>query len=90
MTDLPTEMDRIARFFDGEYAGYDDDLPLLNELARRARGPLLELGCGTGRALVPLAQAGFEIDGIESSRAMLDIARQKVARRGRGQPRSAD
>lgn len=80
--DLPAEMDRIARFFDAEYADYTDDLPMLNALAQRVRGPLLELGCGTGRALVPLAAAGFEIDGIENSLAMLDIARAKVKAAG--------
>lgn len=78
MSDLPAEMDRIARFFDGEYAAYADDLPMLLGLAQQAHGPLLELGCGTGRALVPLAQAGFEIDGIDSSPAMLALARAKV------------
>lgn len=78
MSELPVQMDRIARFFDAEYSDYVDDLPMLHELARRARGPLLELGCGTGRALVPLAEAGFEIDGIDSSPAMLRIARAKV------------
>ncbi len=84
MADLPTEMDRIARFFDAEYADYTDDLPVLRALAQRARGPLLELGCGTGRTLVPLAQAGFEIDGIDSSPEMLKIARAKVQAAGVG------
>lgn len=84
MPHLPDEMDRIARFFDAEYADYDDDLPLLTALAQRALaqragGPLLELGCGTGRALVPLAEAGFAIDGIDSSPAMLALARARVA-----------
>ncbi len=79
MSELPAEMDRIARFFDGEYAEYADDLPMLHALAQEARGPLLELGCGTGRALAPLAQAGFQIDGIDSSPAMLALARVKVA-----------
>jgi SAM-dependent methyltransferase len=82
MTTLSTEMDRIARFFDAEYADYTDDLPMLHALAQQARGPLLELGCGTGRALVPLAQAGFEIDGIDSSPEMLKIARAKVQAAG--------
>ena len=83
-SDLPAEMDRIARFFDAEYADYVDDLPMLITLAQQARGPLLELGCGTGRALVPLAEAGFEIDGIDSSPAMLKIARAKVEAAGLG------
>ncbi len=79
MSPLPDEMDRIARFFDAEYAAYADDLSLLESLAAEADGPLLELGCGTGRALVPLAEAGFEIDGIDSSPAMLETARANLA-----------
>lgn len=82
MTELSAGMDRIARFFDTEYADYTEDLPMLHALAQRTRGPLLELGCGTGRALVSLAQAGFEIDGIDSSPEMLRIARAKVQAAG--------
>lgn len=84
MTDLPTEMDRIARFFDDEYADYDEDLELLEAYAGRAGGPLLELGCGTGRALIPLAEAGYAITGVESSHAMLALAQQKVEWGGLG------
>jgi SAM-dependent methyltransferase len=75
-------MDRIARFFDAEYADYVDDLPMLMTLAEQTRGPLLELGCGTGRVLVRVAEAGFDIDGIDSSPAMLAIARAKVEAAG--------
>ena len=72
------------RFFDAEYADYTEDLPLLQALAVRAGGTLLELGCGTGRALIPFAEAGFKIDGIDSSPAMLKIARAKVEAAGMG------
>jgi SAM-dependent methyltransferase len=84
MNDLPSEMNRIARFFDAEYAEYEDDLPVLLALAQRTQAPLLELGCGTGRVLAPLAEAGFEIHGIDSSPAMLEIARRKVEAAGAG------
>ncbi len=43
-----------------------------------AADPILELGCGTGRVSLPLARAGFEVTGIEISRAMLDHARRKL------------
>lgn len=47
--------------------------------ARVARGPVLELGCGTGRILIPIAQAGVEITGLDASPAMLEICRQRLA-----------
>ena len=59
----------------GEFA---DDLPFYENLARRGDGPVLELGTGTGHAAIPLARAGFEVWGIDSSEAMLDRARSKA------------
>ncbi len=71
-------MNRVATFFDAEYADYEDDLPVLEAYAARTGGPLLELGCGTGRALVPLAQAGYEVTGVELSPAMLARAQARA------------
>ncbi len=70
-------MDRVARFFDLEYAGEADELAILEAYAKRTGGPLLELGCGTGRLLLPLAGAGYDVDGVDLSPAMLSIARAK-------------
>ena len=71
-------MNRAARFFDADYAGYLDDLPLLEAYAQRAGSPLLELGCGTGRLLIPLAEAGYRVTGVDLSPEMLRIARAKA------------
>lgn len=73
------EYDRFARFYDAEYADFLDDLPLLRDYAARADGPLLELGCGSGRVLVPLAQAGFQLTGVDTSTEMLARARRRIA-----------
>jgi SAM-dependent methyltransferase len=75
-------MDAVARFFDGDYADYTDDLPLVEAYAQRTGGPLLELGCGTGRLLVPLASAGYAVTGIDLSPAMLRIASAKAEAAG--------
>jgi SAM-dependent methyltransferase len=72
-------MNRIARFFDAEYADYMEDLAALQAYAQRTGGPLLELGCGTGRLLIPLAHAGYDATGIDLSPEMLRIAGQKTA-----------
>jgi SAM-dependent methyltransferase len=47
--------------------------------ALAARGPVLELGCGTGRVLVPCARAGAAIWGLDFSETMLARCRQKLA-----------
>lgn len=77
-----SSMDRIAQFFDAEYLSYTDDLPVLEAYADRTGGPLLELGCGTGRALVPLAAAGHQVTGVDSSRSMLRLAQEKAEAAG--------
>jgi SAM-dependent methyltransferase len=48
------------------------------ELAQEYGGPILELACGTGAKAIPLAQAGLEVTGIDSSEAMLREARRKA------------
>lgn len=57
------------------------DIPFyLAEAADAAgTGAVLELGCGTGRVLVPLARAGHTITGVDESEAMLARCRTKVA-----------
>ena len=77
------DFDRFARFYDLDYDSFQDDVPFYLGLAEHAGGPLLELGCGTGRLLVPLARAGFEITGVDLSEGMLQVARGKVAGLGR-------
>ncbi len=75
-------MNRVARFFDADYAGYLDDLPVIQAFAQRTGGPLLELGCGTGRLLIPLAQAGYAVTGVDLSPEMLRIAGAKAESAG--------
>jgi SAM-dependent methyltransferase len=49
------------------------------KFARTTGGPVLDMPCGTGRLLCRLAQAGFDVTGIDLSDTMLDIARRNVA-----------
>jgi SAM-dependent methyltransferase len=49
------------------------------ELCREAGGPVLELGCGTGRMVLPLARAGLDVVGIDLSEPMLRVARERLA-----------
>jgi SAM-dependent methyltransferase len=54
--------------------------------ARQVSGPVLELGCGTGRILLPIAQAGIDITGLDASSAMLDICRSRLEAEGLSVP----
>jgi SAM-dependent methyltransferase len=70
----PDAYAEIVDLYDLEHADYTDDIELLIELADLGEGPILELGTGTGRVLLPLADAGFAVTGIDSSQPMLDVA----------------
>jgi SAM-dependent methyltransferase len=70
--------DPFARYYDADFSDYLDDLHFYRELGRRTGGPLLELMCGTGRVLAPLAADGFTITGVDSSPAMLALARERI------------
>jgi SAM-dependent methyltransferase len=48
-------------------------------LAREAKGPVLEVACGTGRILLPCLQAGADVDGLDLSEGMLSTLRKKAA-----------
>jgi ubiquinone/menaquinone biosynthesis C-methylase UbiE len=48
------------------------------EAAKSAGGPVLEVGCGTGRVLLPTARAGVEIVGLDLSPDMLGMCRQRL------------
>ena len=54
-----------------------DALAFYRRYAEEADGPILEPMCGSGRFLVPLAEAGFDIDGSDASPDMLDACRRK-------------
>lgn len=71
--------DPIARFYDLDHAGFDDDLAFYGEFARTVSGPVLDVGVGSGRVALPLALAGHHITGIDVSEPMLALARQRAA-----------
>ena len=78
MTPADDPFARIAPFYDLDLEGYDDDLTMYRELAATRGQSVLELGCGTGRVAASLAEAGFEVVGVDASEAMLDHARERA------------
>src|SRR5437773_3783555 len=83
--------DEYAPFYDWENARTlgRRDVAFWRRLAADARGPILELGCGTGRVTLPLARAGAAIVGIDRSTAMLARAVRRMGRVARINPQSA-
>jgi SAM-dependent methyltransferase len=66
-----------ARWYDPTHASRQTDAAFYRALAHETGGPVLELGCGTGRVLLPIAQDGLECVGLDGSPAMLDALRAK-------------
>jgi len=80
--------DEYAPFYDWENARTlgRRDIPFWRHVALDAGGPVLELGCGTGRVALPLGRAGVPLVGIDRSEPMLARARRRVARTRLGRP----
>lgn len=71
---------QLARLYD--LFSFDGDLPLYLELAQRQGGRVLEVACGSGRVLVPLARAGYDVVGVDASPHMLALAQGKLDAEG--------
>lgn len=72
--------DKIARFYDYEQEGFVKDILLYVEYAKKCGGKVLELACGTGRVLIPIAKEGIKVTGMDISEEMLNIARGKIVK----------
>lgn len=79
-TKQPGRYQAIAEYYDAEYASndvLDHDTPFLLDHLPKRPAKILELCCGTGRAAIPLAQAGHRITGVDVDADLLKIARRK-------------
>jgi SAM-dependent methyltransferase len=75
MIDPPEYAAVHARWYDGAYAARRADAAFYRVLARQTGGPVLEVGCGTGRVLLPIARDGLACVGLDASPMMLDVLR---------------
>jgi SAM-dependent methyltransferase len=76
--DAATYGERMAEVYDEWFAvppDTEDTVEFLSDLA--GPGPVLELGIGTGRVALPLAQRGHEVHGVDASEAMVEKLRAK-------------
>src|ERR1700680_251816 len=78
------EYEFIADFYDyvGPHRGRPDVAFFVDE-AKKAGSPVLEVGCGAGRVLIPTARAGLQIMGIDLSPHMLAVCRQRLREESR-------
>ena len=74
--------DDWADIYDAVYADLTHDIDFYVDLARESGGPVLELGCGTGRISLPIAREGIAVTGIDISPRMIAIAHEKATKRG--------
>lgn len=73
--------DEMAEYYDLIY-GDQVDIEFYLREARNARGPVLEIACGTGRILLRLLAEGMDATGIDISENMLAMLRRKAKSMG--------
>lgn len=73
----------FAGFYDALREERPGETDFYVEQARRCGGAVLEVGCGTGHVLLPVASSGSEVWGIDSSEAMLRVLEGKLERLAR-------
>ena len=74
--------DTIAELYDPWSRSVTEDVGFYVVEARRAGGPVVELGIGTGRIAIPIAQSGIPVVGIDSSREMLAACNRRAEAEG--------
>jgi ubiquinone/menaquinone biosynthesis C-methylase UbiE len=75
---LQPDFDIIAKYYDLIYADRDDDLEMWLNLTADVEDEILEIGCGTGRILLPLLQNGHRVTGVDVSNLALKAAQTKI------------
>ena len=69
-----------GRYYDQAYRGRRHDVRFYTDLAVESRGPVLELGVGTGRVALSIAKEGIEVVGVEPMESMLERAEERLGR----------
>jgi SAM-dependent methyltransferase len=75
---MPGFYSTVARYYDAENADKTDDIAFYLGLHADTPGPILDVGCGSGRVVLPLARNGLTVHGIDNNAAMLRRARERI------------
>lgn len=71
----------VARWW-AEFNDAGPEIGYFQQLIERGGGPALDVGCGTGRLLLPYLRAGLDVDGCDISSDMVALCRDKAAAEG--------
>jgi SAM-dependent methyltransferase len=74
--------DTIAELYDPWSLSVTEDVAFYVAEARKTGGPVVELGIGTGRIAIPIAEQGIPVIGIDSSREMLGACGRRAEAAG--------
>jgi len=72
------DSDQFPILYHAHHRLHMEDLPFWLALAERQGSPILELGCGTGRVLLPLVEASYHLYGLDHDSAMLSFLRDRL------------
>jgi SAM-dependent methyltransferase len=65
----------LAKLYHAQHQEYQEDIPFWLALAAEQGGPIIEMGCGTGRITKQLLEQGYKVTGVDSDPEMLDFIR---------------
>ncbi|MGB9521257.1 MAG: class I SAM-dependent methyltransferase [Anaerolineales bacterium] len=71
-------MEDFPILYEAHHRNYQEDIPFWLDLVAKAGDPVLELGCGSGRVLIPIQHTGALIFGLDRDLGMLMLLRQKL------------
>lgn len=72
------DFDKWAKVYDLIYKGYKEDIQFYKKEAKKAKGKVLEIACGTGRVYLELLKEGVDVYGMDISGEMLKVLKKKV------------
>ena len=79
---MNVEMDLWSDVYDQVYFDVNDDIGFYVQESILSAGPVLELGCGTGRVTFPIAKEGIDLLALDNSIGMLNVALEKMKHKG--------
>jgi SAM-dependent methyltransferase len=77
-----SDVSEAVIWHDVENGAYDADLSAWHELAAAAGGPVVDLGCGTGRVALDLARGGHRVLGVDVELAFVAALKERAVQRG--------
>ena len=71
-----------AKYYDLIHQAHTGDIELFVQMAQAAEGQILDIGCGSGRLVIPIAEAGQTVVGIDNSTDMFAVAQKRIVEDG--------